>query len=196
MNGYEQEIIIPGEHVERAILRPAEHEAGHIIAAHHFHARVLGIAVGFVPGRSKEGMFLQALYGWKNSTIETECVVKAAGPAADILFHGSADERGASGDLQDIATLTGHASFEPFLSEAKAILAGYAKEFICIKNALRRSLELDEERTLGLLPNNQVGTLLLDEGRLIGCLSTTFSEGWLSTQTFKNCHFRNALKPN
>ena len=46
MAGYEQEIIVPGEYVETVILRAAEHEAGHIIAAHHFNARVFGIAVG------------------------------------------------------------------------------------------------------------------------------------------------------
>jgi hypothetical protein len=49
MNGREQEIIIPGEYVESIMLPAAEHEAGHVIAAHHHNPRVLGIAVGFIP---------------------------------------------------------------------------------------------------------------------------------------------------
>jgi hypothetical protein len=174
-NGYEQEIIISGQHVETIMLPAAEHEAGHIIAAHHLHARVLGIAVGFVPDRREPGMFLQAIYGWENSTIESECVVKAAGLAADILFHGLFDEKGASGDLQDITALTGQASFEPFLGAAKTILARYTSEFSCITKALRRALDLEDEHTLGLLPNNRIGTLLIDETQLMRCLSTNSS---------------------
>jgi hypothetical protein len=38
MKGYQREIIIAAEHVESIILRAAEHEAGHIIAAYHFGA--------------------------------------------------------------------------------------------------------------------------------------------------------------
>jgi hypothetical protein len=171
MRGYEQEIIIPGEYVQTIMVPGAEHEAGHIIAAHHLNATVLGIAVGFLPERSQQGMFLQSLYGWKNSTVETQCVVKAAGPAADILFRGAFDERAASGDLSDIRALTGRASFEPFLEMAINILAGREAEFNCIADALRFALEKDEERTLGLLPDNHIGSMLVDEGHLMNCFS-------------------------
>jgi hypothetical protein len=172
MNGYEQEIIIiPGEYVESIMVPAAEHEAGHIIAAHHLNARGLGIAVGFLPDRSQQGMFLQALYGWKHASVETKCVVLAAGPAADILFRGGLNELGASGDLQDIEALTGQASFGPFLGLAKNVLAPYTSEFSCISEALRRSFEMKAERNLELLPTGHVGTLLLDEAQLMRCLS-------------------------
>ncbi|MGC2465339.1 MAG: hypothetical protein WA517_09100 [Candidatus Acidiferrum sp.] len=136
MNDGEQEIIVPGQYVEEIMLPAAEHEAGHIIAAYHLKARVLGIAVGFLPERGQAGMFLQALYGWEGtpqeSELEFECIVKAAGPAADLLFRGGFTERAASGDLADIKDMTGRAELEPFLGKAKAILSGYAKEFDCI----------------------------------------------------------------
>ena len=44
-DGHEQEITIPAEYVESIMLPAAEHEAGHIIAAHHHNVRVLGIGV-------------------------------------------------------------------------------------------------------------------------------------------------------
>jgi hypothetical protein len=83
----EREIIIPGEFVESGLLAGAEHEAGHIVAAHHFNARLFGIGVGFLPGGDATQMFLQALYGWRDAELERDCIVKAAGPASDLLFH-------------------------------------------------------------------------------------------------------------
>jgi predicted GNAT superfamily acetyltransferase len=61
MPGYDQEIIIPGEYVESIMLPAVEHEAGHVIAAYHMGARILGVAVGFIPERDQQGMFFQAL---------------------------------------------------------------------------------------------------------------------------------------
>jgi hypothetical protein len=168
-NGYRQEVSIPAEDVETIILPAAEHEAGHIIAAYHLGARVLGIALGFMPEREQRGMFLLALYGSKDSPVKTQCIVKAAGPAADILFQGGLDEAGASGDLRDIELLTGRKSFDPYLEVAKDILARYSNEFRCITSALRLSLDI-QERTLGVLPDNHIGVLLLDEAQLMECL--------------------------
>jgi hypothetical protein len=170
MNGHEQEIIIPAEYVESIMIPAAEHEAGHIIAAHHHNARVLGIAVGFIPELEQHGMFLQSLYATKDWSIETQCVVKAAGPAADILYLGGFGEKEASGDLRDIEQLTGTASLEPYLSRAKEILARYPTQFKSITTLLRESLENVEERTLGVLPDGRIGTLLLDETQLMQCL--------------------------
>jgi hypothetical protein len=48
-NGIEQEIITPAVYVDTIIIPAAGHEAGHIVAAHHYNARVLGIAIGFIP---------------------------------------------------------------------------------------------------------------------------------------------------
>lgn len=171
MNGYEQEIIIPVEYVVSTMVPGAEHEAGHIIAAHHLNAHVVGIAVGFRSDKSRRGMFLQSIYGWKDSTVEAKCVVKAAGPAADILYHGLIDPQDASEDLRDIEILTGQATMEPFLETAKSIISRYTVEFRCITDAFRHSLELEVDRTLGYLPNNDIGALLLDEAQLMGCLS-------------------------
>lgn len=170
LNGREQEIIIPAEYVESIMLPAAEHEAGHVIVAHHHHARVLGIAVGFIPELEQRAMFLQALYAWKDWSIETQCVVKAAGPAADMLYLGEFGEQGASGDLRDIEHLTGKASLEPYLGIAKEILAGYPAQFKCIATLLHESLENVEERTLGFLPDHRIGALLLDEAQLSQCL--------------------------
>lgn len=113
---------------------------------------------------------IYALYGWTNVTIETQCVVLTADPAADILFHGSLDEVAASGDLKDIETLTGRASLEPFLTSALDILRDYTNTMNCITDAPRRALESQEERVLGLLPDNRTGVFLLDEARLTACL--------------------------
>jgi len=166
----EEQFAIPADYVESVLLPSAEHEAGHVIAAHHLNARVLGIAIGFAPDEKQ--MFLQTLYQWKDSTVEDKCVVKAAGPAADILFNGGPDEQSARRDLQDIENLTGRASLEPFLGTAKSILAGYASEFRCITKAFRNALGLEEERSLGVLPGGDFGALLLDDGQLLKCLSS------------------------
>jgi len=169
-DGSEQEIIIPAEYVESIIIPAAEHEAGHIIAAHHYDARVLGIAVGFIPELDQRGMFFQALYADKDWSIETQCIVKAAGPAADTLYYGGFSEKGASGDLRDIERLTGKASLEPYLGIAKEIVAGYPDQFKRITALLRQSLQDVEEWTLGILPDHRIGALLLNEAQLIQCL--------------------------
>ncbi|MCU1240605.1 MAG: hypothetical protein JWO71_1331 [Candidatus Acidoferrum typicum] len=173
LNGIEQEIIIPAEYVESTIVPAAEHEAGHIIAAHHYKARVLGIAVGFIPEHHQRGMFLQAVYAWKkrNWSIETQCEVKAAGPAADILYSRECSEQAAKGDLDDIEALTGVRSLEPYLSQAKGFLAEYADQFKSITARLRENLETVEERTLGMLPTKYIGAFLVDEAQLMGCLA-------------------------
>jgi hypothetical protein len=177
LNGYEREIIILGDYVESIMVPAAEHEAGHVIAAYHHGARVLGIAVGFIPERDQQGMFLQALYQWKDWSIDTQCVVKAAGPAADELYRGGFSGKGASVDLRDIALLTGKASLEPYLGMAKEILAGYPNKFKCIAAALRKSIDSVPERTLGLLPDSRVGAMLLDEAQLMQCLAAPRPSG-------------------
>jgi hypothetical protein len=175
MNGMEREIIILGQYVEQIMLPAAEHEAGHIIAAYHLKARVLGIAVGFLPERSQDGVFLQALYGWEGvpleSERESECIIKAAGPAADILFRGGFTEQAASGDLADIKTMTVRAELEPYLGKAKTILSGYAGQFQCIARALQDAIDSDEERIMQRLPTGTIGSLLLDEPQLLQCLA-------------------------
>jgi hypothetical protein len=170
-NGTEQEIIIPGDYVETIVLPAAEHEAGHIIAAHHFGARVLGIAVGFIPELEQRGMFLQALYRSEDWPVETHCIVKAAGPAADIVYFGSFSEKGASKDLADIEELTGNKSLDPYLTKAQEILVGYKDQFGCMTAALRASLQNGEQRILGRLPDNRIGALLLSEDQLMMCLA-------------------------
>lgn len=170
LNGVEHEITIPGDYVETVIVPSAEHEAGHIVAAHHNGARVLGIAVGFIPELEQRAMFLQALYSSKGWPPEIECVVKAAGPAADELYFGGYTEQGVSQDLRDIEQLTGIACLEPHLGAAKAILAGYADQIVRISTLLRGQLESVEEWTLGVLPGGHIGTLLLNETQLMQCL--------------------------
>lgn len=170
-NGQEMPIVIDGDYVERVILPSAEHEAGHITAAHHLNARVRGIAVGFVSYGTHGEMFLQAVYSWKQSTIQNKCVVKTAGPAADLFFHGEFDKEGAKRDLQDIQNLSGETSFDPYLEPAKEIISLRERECRCVAKALRYEIGLDVERTLEVGPDNYVATFLLDEAQLLSCLS-------------------------
>jgi hypothetical protein len=100
-NGMEQEILIPAVYVHTIMIPAAGHEAGHGVVAHHYGARVIGIAVGFIPERRHQGMLLHALHEDKSDwSTETRCVVKAAGPAADLLIRDAINEQGASGNLQ------------------------------------------------------------------------------------------------
>src|ERR1700736_5062502 len=146
MNEHYRRVPISAEFIQSAMLDAVEHEVGHIIVAHHFQSRVLGIAVGFVPDQQR--MFLQALYCHSNWTVRTQCVVKAAGPAADRLYHGEAHVYGASFDLRDIQEISGIASFDPYIGIAKDILGYYPKQFRCITNGLRNVLKTTEEYTL------------------------------------------------
>jgi hypothetical protein len=172
-NGKEMPLVIPGDQVESFILPSAEHEAGHITAAHHLNARVLGIAVGIVSNGIQGQWILQSVYSWKGSTIEDKCVVKAAGPAADLFFHGEFDKEGAKRDLEDIRRLSGETSFDPYLEPAKAIIALREQECRCLANVLRHAIALDVERTLDVYPDKDVVTFLLDEAQLLRCLSAT-----------------------
>lgn len=169
-NGKEMPLIIPADQVESAILPSAEHEAGHITAAHHLHAEVLGIAVGIVPNGTQGRWILQALYKWKDSTIRDKCVVKTAGPAADLLFHGAFDKKGAAQDLEDIRILTGEASFEPYLDSATEIISLRKNECTCVAEALKAEVTLDIERVIEIMPGKHVSTLLLCKAQLLKCL--------------------------
>jgi hypothetical protein len=164
--GIEQEILIPGDYVQSIMIPAAEHEAGHTIAAHHFGGRVFGIAVGFIPEEDSRGMFFQAIYGHEGWPTTTQCIVKAAGPAADQIYRNSIDERGASIDLKDIEGLTGIRSLEPYLEEAKLVLKNYAKEFDAISVEIRKELAAPKDRYLGRLPTGRIGTMLLNEAVL------------------------------
>ena len=114
-NGMEQ-AFIPAVYVNTIVIPAAGHEAGHAVVAHHYCARVIGIAVGFISERTHQGVLVHAIYEDKSDwSIETRCVVKAAGPAADSLIGGEINEQGASGSLQDIQALTG--SFIGAISE-------------------------------------------------------------------------------
>jgi len=140
-NGKEQEILVPAVYVNTIMIPAAGHEAGHAVVAHHYCARVIGIAVGFIPERTDQGVLVHTIYEDKSDwSTETRCVVKAAGPAADLLISGAINEQGASGDLQDIQALTGSASLEPYLSTAKEILAARREQLACITAALRQKL--------------------------------------------------------
>src|SRR5438445_714112 len=170
-NGKEMPLIIPPDRVESAILPSAEHEAGHITAAHHLNARVLGIAVGVVSNGTQGQWILQAVYSWKGSTIEDKCVAKAAGVAADLFFHGEFDKGGAKRDLEDIQRLSGETSFDLYLEPARKIIALRERECRCVANALRHEIGLDVERTLNVYPDKDVATFLLDEAHLLHYLS-------------------------
>ncbi len=186
IDGGKREAIIPEEFVKSILARAAEHEAGHIVAAHHLNAHVLGIAVA--PHSHGPGVFLQSLYGWEqaSATAETQCVVQAAGAAADILFHGGYTEVDVSGDLIAIQNLTGQASLEPFLDTAKSILGRYSSQVSCIAKTFRLSLWEGGYRSVVKLSSDgggRFGALLLDETQLMKCLSKTSNAEWIAVES-------------
>jgi hypothetical protein len=168
-NGWDQEIFIPAEFVSSVILPAVEHEICHIVAAAHFGAVIIGIGVGFIPERSTDGMFFQAIYGWEECPAETQCIVKAAGPAADLLYRGRIDDGGAKEDLNDIEALSGVRSLEPYLSQATELLSGYRSEITWVAERLRASLSDGQWRRMIRLPNGRMVALFIDEATLREC---------------------------
>ncbi len=171
LQGGEQELFIPAQFVKSTILPGVEHEVGHIVAAAHYAAVLIGIGVGFVQKPGRNGMFFQAVYGWEKDEVskEVECVVKAAGPAADLIFHGRIDDAGASGDLADIELISGTRSLEPHLSQAKDILNRYRPEIVWLSARLRAALLNEQWRRMVPLPNGQMIALFIDRADLNEC---------------------------
>lgn len=99
----------------------------------------------------------------------SRCIVLAAGPAADLLYRGRIDERGASGDLDDIARLTGTRSLEPYLERATELLSGYRSEIAWVAERLRAALTDREWRRMIRLPNGRLVALFIDEPMLHEC---------------------------
>jgi hypothetical protein len=168
-NGWDQEVLIPTEFVRTVILPAVEHEIGHIVAAAHYGAVIFGIGVGFIPERSTDGMLFQAIYGWEECPAETQCIVKAAGPAADLLYRGRIDDEGAKGDLNDIEALSGVRSLEPYLSQAAELLSGYRSEIAWVAERLRAALTDGQWKRMIRLPNGRMVALFMDEAKLREC---------------------------
>jgi hypothetical protein len=168
-NGWEQEVFVPADFVLSVILPAVEHEIGHIVAAAHFGATIFGIGLGPISERSTDGWFFQAIYGWEVVPVETKCIVLAAGPAADLLYRGRVDDRGASGDLNDIEALSGVRSLEPYLNRATELLSGYRNEIVWVAERLRVALTDGEWRRMIRLPNGQQVALFIDEAKLREC---------------------------
>jgi hypothetical protein len=165
----EQELLVPASFVATVMLPGIEHEIGHIVAAAHHNATILGVGVGFIHKPDRSGFFFQSVYGWEAVTIEVQCVVKAAGPAADLMFRGRIDDAAASGDLADIEGLSGMKSLEPYLSEAQAILNRYRPEVGWLSARLRTALLDGQRRTMVLLPNGQSTAFFIDQRDLEDC---------------------------
>jgi hypothetical protein len=158
--------------VDAGILPSAEHEAGHAVTAHEMGARVYGIAIGFIPNSPDSGsMFLKTIYSSETWSAETHCTVKAAGPAADVIYWGRFDEAGAKKDLSDIEALTGIASFEPYLTRAKEILSVRTRAIDCIADRVRRALAVGIEYRIEMLPGGQRGAMLVEEAELLDCFT-------------------------
>ena len=168
-NGWDQEVLIPTEFLRSVILPAVEHEIGHIVAAAHFGAVIFGIGVGFIPERSTDGMFFQAIYGWEECPAETQCIVKAAGLAADLIYRGRIDDEGAKGDLNDIEALSGVRSLEPYLSHAAELLFSYRSEIAWVAERLRAALTDGQWKRMIRLPNGRMVALFMDEAKLREC---------------------------
>jgi hypothetical protein len=183
-NGKRELMSIPEDYVKNVMLKSIEHEPGHIVAAHHLGGMIIGIAVGFMPER--QGMFLYSSYGWGGATrpdyhrptIEEECIVKTAGPAADLLFHGSFGTSEASGDLKDIGVLSNNPnpSFDPFMGRAQELLRAHNEEVQTISHLFETGIkELADAstnncRTLVRLPDGHMGDWMLSDADLLPVL--------------------------
>jgi hypothetical protein len=166
-----QEVLVPGNFIESVILPALHHEAGHIIAAHHFQGAVYGIAIALNPARSSEGLTFQAMYEPINWTLRSRCIVKAAGPAADLKYRGAIDEAGASGDIHDIEGLTGISSLGPYIEAATAVLDGHGGALERVVVELQKAITGKGPRYSRLLPGGDLGVVLVDANRLRNCLS-------------------------
>lgn len=164
----ECEAFVPANFVEAVLLPAVEHEVGHIVAAAHFGGTPVGIGIGIIPERDQSCHF-QTVYGWEGWSVETRCVVSAAGPAADVIYRGAVDETGASGDIRDIEALTGMRSLEPYLSRARDILSKYNSEIVWIAAELRSALKDGEWRRMTRLPNGKMVAFYIDERKLRQC---------------------------
>ncbi len=167
--GGDQELFIPAALVSQVMFPSVEHEVGHIVAAAHHGAYVMGIGVGFIRKPTRRGLFFQAIYGWESCPTNIQCLVKAAGPAADLLYRGTIDESGASGDLTDIEILSGVRSLEPYLSDAQRLLSGYANEISWIAQRVKCALADGSWRRMVELPNGSHAAFLIDEAELSRC---------------------------
>ncbi len=187
-NGERQLMSIPEDYVKNVILKSIEHEPGHIVVAHHLGGMIIGIAVGFMPER--RGMFLYSSYGWGGTnrpdyhrpTIEEECIVKTAGPAADLMFHGSFSKQNASGDLHDIGVLTNNPnpSFAPYMDKAQQLLQRHDEEVRTISHLLETRIKeqagilpgvaTNSYHTLVRLPDGRMGDWILSDANLMPLL--------------------------
>lgn len=161
---------ISAEDLEAWILPSAEHEAGHAVIAGDMGARVYGVGIGFIPKSQASGsMFLVTLYSPEDWSTTTHCTVKAAGPAADLIYWGKFDEAAARKDLSDIEALTGTASFEPYLTKAAELLSTRTDALDCVADRIRRALAVDFEYRVDTLPGGQRGAMLVGEAELLEC---------------------------
>jgi hypothetical protein len=167
---YEQELIIPRQFISEILVASAVHEAAHIVAAHHLGGVVVGIAISQMPGNEAVGLFVNAIYGFESFQVDSECLVKAAGPAAEILFQGACSEITAREDVLDIEKLTGTASLEPYLTRAMELLRGHELEVKAVAAKMRENLGKIDNSTLGPLPNGWRGVLLVGSDELGLCL--------------------------
>ncbi len=189
-DGAKQIASIPEDYVKNVMLKHVEHEPGHAVAAHHSGAMLIGIAVGFLPAR--HGMFLYTAFGWGSEerpdfhtpTIEEQCVIKAAGPAAELMLRGSYDEKGASEDLNDIGRLTDNLtpSFAPYMPRATSLLRAHEEEIRKITSFLENRIKqltgmssdtgvATDYPTLVRLPDGHMGYWLLSAADLMPLLN-------------------------
>jgi len=78
-------------------------------------------------------------------------------------------KKGARGDLDDIAALTGTRSLEPFLERANKLLSEYRSEIAWVAERLRAALTDGEWRRMIRLPNGRLVALFIDEPTLREC---------------------------
>ncbi len=169
MGGREQQLLIPKQYIDQILSPSGVHEAGHVLAAKLLGGTVVGIAISVIPERAREGLFVNSIYGFQSAPVEVQCVVKAAGPAADCLFQGGLSEIAASGDLRDIEGLTGISSLEPYLTMATELLGPHESKVRLIASKMLANLSKVHDSSLRPLPNGWVGAMLLDETELLAC---------------------------
>jgi hypothetical protein len=169
-------IPLSAESVENVIIPSGEHEAGHAVAAHHYDARVLGIALGFMVKEQQHKTFLVTHYTKTGLSIENRCVIYAAGPAADLIYFGGFKPAEVQGDLLAVKKLTGEATLETYLPAAKEIVAQYSDVVKAIAALLRETLESTNEIRLSPPSCGSTEGVLLNEAQLMSCFNVKSSE--------------------
>jgi hypothetical protein len=153
---------LPPEAVEMLRL-VCPHEVGHAEVATYFGARVRGIALTQTTG----GLQAVAIYETRIAMpLEDRWIIKAAGPAGEVVAFGRYGVLGASIDRQHVRAIGYLDDFELLVQKATSILQTRRIRFDRLVSLLKQKIESNEVLTMEPLRRDKLGVYLLDEAAL------------------------------